>query len=88
MTVTLEHRASRSADHLVLKGETREGRDWERSAKKKQPSEGARNDRAMRTQGWPSNSKVLKREGENCTVAREVTLEPSTICKDGTDRGL
>ena len=35
MTGTLEHRASRSADHLVYKGETREGRDWERSAKEK-----------------------------------------------------
>ena len=35
MTGTLEHRASRSADRLVLKGETREGRYWERSAKEK-----------------------------------------------------
>ena len=35
MTVTLEHRASRSADRLVLKGETREGGYRERSAKEK-----------------------------------------------------
>ena len=35
MTGTLEHRASRSADRLVLKGEAREGRYWERSAKEK-----------------------------------------------------
>ena len=35
MTGTLEHRASRSADRLVLKGETQEGRYWERSAKEK-----------------------------------------------------
>ena len=35
MTVTLEHRASRSADRLVLKGETREGGHRERSAKEK-----------------------------------------------------
>ena len=35
MTGTLEHSASRSADRLVLKGETREGGYRERSAKEK-----------------------------------------------------
>ena len=33
MTGTLERRASRSAYRLVLKEETRDGRNWERSAK-------------------------------------------------------
>ena len=35
MTGTLEHRASHSADRLVVKGETREGGYRERSAKEK-----------------------------------------------------
>ena len=35
MTGTLEHRASRSADRFVLKGETREGEYRERSPKEK-----------------------------------------------------
>ena len=35
MTGTLERRASRSADRLVLMGETREGGYRERSAKEK-----------------------------------------------------
>ena len=39
MTGTLEHRASRSADRLVLKGGTREGRYRERSAKEKNSRE-------------------------------------------------
>ena len=37
-------------------------------------------------QGWPSNSMELWRDGEGrLKHAREVTFEPSTIGKDGTD---
>ena len=85
MTGTLEHRASRSADRLVLKGETREGGHRERSAKEKTAEKEPATIGQCGAQGWPSNSKELKRESEICRVAREVTLEQSTICKDGTD---
>ena len=49
MTGTWEHRASRSADRLVEKGETREGRDWERSAKEK--TDESRNPQRVRVAG-------------------------------------
>ena len=48
MTGTLEHRASRSADRLVLKGETREGRYWERSARRRRTSRETRNEHVLR----------------------------------------
>ena len=49
MTGTLEHRASRRADRLVLNGETREGRYWERSAKEK--TDESRNPQRVRVAG-------------------------------------
>ena len=42
MTVTFEHRASRSADHLVFQGETREGGYGKGAPRRRQPSD--RND--------------------------------------------
>ena len=49
MTGTLEHRASRSAYRLVLKEETRDGRNWERSAKEK--TDESRNPQRVRVAG-------------------------------------
>ena len=51
MTVTLEHRASRSADRLVLKEETQREGTGKGAPRRRQPSEGARNERAMRGPG-------------------------------------
>ena len=61
MTGTLEHRASRSADRLVLKGETRAGRYRERErqgedSRAKEPATIGQ----CGAQGWPSIAKVLK----------------------------
>ena len=49
MTGTLEHRASRSAYRLVIKEETRDGRNWEKSAKEK--TDESRNPQRVRVAG-------------------------------------
>ena len=85
MTGSLEHRASRSADRLVLKEETREGRYRERSVKEKTAEQRSpqRQDNAGPRAGcrtpWDSREKTKMKE------RRENTHEPSTICNDGTD---
>ena len=49
MTGTLGHRASRSAYRLVTEEETRDGRNWERSAKEK--TDESRNPQRVRVAG-------------------------------------
>ena len=49
MTGTLGHRASRSAYRLVIEEETRDGRNWERSAKEK--TDESRNPQRVRVAG-------------------------------------